>query len=657
MRPFPCFPVFPALLEPNNSTSPLTPISSARVSEHRRKYAFFFCMAMALGWYYSNNEVRFSGTFDPQGSLEAYKAKLAEIPSLTCECKNQGVPMGEYTTTNLNMTTSCDWFRKDMEIFESDPMESTCKYYELVGYCSTVDKACNQSETILNWVKKELHDNIIFSTQLMAEASLSSTLDKKFDGLYQIASVMSTSSLDVVESWAGANMPKLHKMLGGLIGRVRALTKKQLHDLHDDTNSGDIVDVSAGSAYVTPSAKWTAFKTACESTEPIWCEALWDSDPVAFLKGDRTVCPLANTVYRCDAEQVGDGKCDWLCMSEACLFDGGDCGGKDLSADLYGRYQMDSAFATSDAYLRDGKLAGDLHWLDTPDDYYLNSTKRRCDAPLFWNLIGWFPEDDETDYTVFHGGEWSQFHTHWFTNNGRTPPSSRFTASYALGCDGFKKNLKNNFFDYYDPDEFKTWHSEWETGLKKIREEVSLSASDQSSLDTTLNNFKKVGDFMIKGTIPMMEYFDDLETAMKELFVIWNASSVTLDYEKYFNACAPTTCSYVYQDTPSSAAIASIVFGLIGGISAAMDSIFMVIYKVCKKIILGPSVDDESPASKGDTKTRKVKPEAAKGKADKKTEKKAEKKKEDAVLHDADEEEDEEDEDEEEEDVEVLVQK
>ena len=104
---------------------------------------------------------------------------------------------------------------------------------------------------------------------------------------------------------------------------------------------------------------------------------------------------------------------------------------------------------------------------------------------------------------------------------GLTPPSSRFTASFALGCDGFKKDLKNNFFDYYDPDEFKTWHSEWETGLKKIREEVALCAADQSSLDDTLHRFKKVGDFMIKGVIPMMEYFDNLETAMKELFVNW----------------------------------------------------------------------------------------------------------------------------------------
>ena len=401
---------------------------------------------------------------------------------------------------------------------------------------------------------------------------------------------------------------------------------------------------------------------------------------MGFLKGDRTVCPLANTAYRCDAENVGNGKCDWTCMSEACLFDGGDCAGKDIQPDMYGFLQMESAFATSDAYLRDGKLAGDLHWLDTPDDYYLNSTKRRCDAPLFWNLIGWFPEDDETDYTVFHGGEWSQFHTHWFTNNGRTPPSSRFTASYALGCDGFKKNLKNNFFDYYDPDEFKTWHSEWETGLKKIREEVALSAADQSSLDDTLHSFKTVGDFMIKGVIPMMEYFDNLETAMKELFVNWNASSVTLDYEKYFNACAPTTCSYVYQDTPSGAALASIVFGLIGGISAAMDSIFVFIYKVCKRTILGPSVDDESPASKGDTKIRKVKPEAPppSGKSDKKkTEGKDDKKDDDGgpdmslatEVYDAilgDDEEDDEEEEEEEETfvdqavdkaVEVLVQK
>ena len=132
----------------------------------------FLCMALALAVYYSSNEVRFAGTFNPQGSLEAYEAKLAETPSMTCECKNQAVPMGEYTTTNLEMSPSCDWFKKDMEVYESDPTKSSCKIWGQSGYCRGVEKACAQSETVLNWMKKELKDKVIFSTQLMAEDSL-----------------------------------------------------------------------------------------------------------------------------------------------------------------------------------------------------------------------------------------------------------------------------------------------------------------------------------------------------------------------------------------------------------------------------------------------------------------------------------------------------
>ena len=53
----------------------------------------------------------------------------------------------------------------------------------------------------------------------------------------------------------------------------------------------------------------------------------------------------------------------------------------------------------------------------------------------------------------------------------------------------------------------------------------------------------------------MTEYFGDLETAIKELFVNWNTSNVTLDYAKYFKECSPTTCTFVYDDKPSSAAL------------------------------------------------------------------------------------------------------
>ena len=281
------------------------------------------------------------------------------------------------------------------------------------------EKACIQSETILAWVKKELKDKVIFSAQLMAEKSLMDTLDNTFDGLYQIASVMSTSSLDTIESWAASNMPKVHKMLSGLIGRVRALTKKQLHDLHDDS-------INSGDNNVPPSAEWTAFKTACEAAQPLYCQALWATSPIDIYKGNKNQCPTLESyfvslgypaggnpfdggAYTCDAEKVGDGKCDFLCMSEACLFDGGDCGGKDLKPNAFSPFQLESAFSTSDAYIRKGFLTnwlsatGDLHWLDTPDDYYLNSTKRRCDAPEFWTMTGWLPVEDDTENTVFQG--------------------------------------------------------------------------------------------------------------------------------------------------------------------------------------------------------------------------------------------------------------
>ena len=105
--------------------------------------------------------MRFTGTFNPQGSVEAYKAKLAEFSSMTCECKNQAVPMKLYTTTNLNMTSSCEWFKKDIEKYESDPFTSACKAWGQLSYCTTVNMACNQSDTILNWVNTTLKNKTL----------------------------------------------------------------------------------------------------------------------------------------------------------------------------------------------------------------------------------------------------------------------------------------------------------------------------------------------------------------------------------------------------------------------------------------------------------------------------------------------------------------
>ena len=129
-----------------------------------------------------------------------------------------------------------------------------------MSYCTTVNMACNQSAAILNWLKMELKDNILFSAQLMAEDPLRMALEKKFESIYQIATVISSAPHDAVGSWAAANMPKIHEMLGGITNRLRALTVKQLHDLHDDTRDDFDYTNNAGSL-IPGSDEWNAFKS------------------------------------------------------------------------------------------------------------------------------------------------------------------------------------------------------------------------------------------------------------------------------------------------------------------------------------------------------------------------------------------------------------
>ena len=551
--------------------------------------------------------MRFAGTFSPQGSLEAYKAKLAEYPSMTCECKNQAVPMGSYTTTNLNMSSSCEWFKKDLEKFKTEPLTSACKAWSQMNYCTTVNKACNQSATTLSWLKKELKDNVLFSTQVMAEDSLYTALEKKFESLYQIAEVISSAPHDAVGSWAAANMPKIHKMLGGITHRLRALTVKQMHDLHDDTR--DDFDYTNAGSLIPGSVEWTSFKSTCEAARPLYCNDLWEIDTDAAFAGDKNLCPLdlpsPNSAVKCDAENVGNGICDVECLSEACFFDGGDCGGIDLLPDPYGNGQTESAFSTSDAFLRKGKYNENLHWLDTPDDNYLNSTKRRCDAPEFWSKFDWLPEPDDAAYTYFSGFDWASRYTHWFTNNGETAPASNFRASRSLSCDAYTKDLKQNYFNFYWPHELEKFVSDYTTGMQKIRDSGSLSAADKTAIQLSIDYLNQAKDFLVSGTAPMTEYFGDLETAIRELFVDWTTSNVTLDYAKYFKECSPTTCTFVYDEKPSSAALVTIVFSLIGGITAAIDAVFAFIYKVCRRTIIGPPTGDLFPFSEGEADTHK----------------------------------------------------
>ena len=59
-----------------------------------------------------------------------------------------------------------------------------------------------------------------------------------------------------------------------------------------------------------------------------------------------------------------------------------------------------------------------------------------------------------------------------------------------------------------------------------------------------------------------------------------------LQLQDYFNTCAITTCTYTYSAQLSTAALTSVIFGLIGGIVAFMNLFGGFVYDACKAAVL-----------------------------------------------------------------------
>ena len=60
----------------------------------------------------------------------------------------------------------------------------------------------------------------------------------------------------------------------------------------------------------------------------------------------------------------------------------------------------------------------------------------------------------------------------------------------------------------------------------------------------------------------------------------------SLQLQDYFNTCAITTCTYTYSAQLSTAALTSVIFGLIGGIVAFMNLFGGFVYDACKAAVL-----------------------------------------------------------------------
>ena len=60
----------------------------------------------------------------------------------------------------------------------------------------------------------------------------------------------------------------------------------------------------------------------------------------------------------------------------------------------------------------------------------------------------------------------------------------------------------------------------------------------------------------------------------------------SLQLQDYFNTCAITACTYTYSSRLTTAALTSVIFGLIGGIVAFMNLFGGFVYNACKAAVL-----------------------------------------------------------------------
>jgi hypothetical protein len=530
-------------------------------------------LVLGLAVFYSIRETEFVGTYVPKklsdgsSSLADYEETLAKYPNLKCTCGRQSVAMTEFANISMTVNPSCAWLVADVLnlVDYDDDTKSSCEETGQISFCYTTLKACERSQITRAWIKKEFDSFIISSTELVKLDALEQIANSTLDSGFTVAELIATTPIDTIESWAMDNMPKLLRLTGDLANRVKALSIKESRydrDVHG-TNS------------------WSDFETACEAATPTCSDEMIEEN-------------ICDTSLRCDADNIADGVCNRACLSPACFFDGGDCNYKNLHGEEHEINYPHAHFQMYDANLPSG-TPNIGSWMDTREDLYLQSTRRRCDTPNAWPTTETLPIQDDTHGGTFGGFNYSAIFSDIFREASKTQPSIEFRASTNLGCDVHFKALDENFFKFYSPEHLVNFYSAQLGGLREIKNDgtlyASLSDTSKDDIEHYLAEYEPFQDYELNFAAPLMAKHKTLRNAISNLFV--DEYSRDVDYKKYFDACASTSCTYTYKANVSSSAIMSVIIGLIGGITSFMNLLFQTIYNTGKSVITSKSEGED----------------------------------------------------------------
>ena len=556
---------------------------------------------LALAVYYTTYPTRVVGTYNPEGDLTAYQAKLEEQPNLQCDCQVQSIPLQAFAVPTVEVNRACEWVKADLAADIS-----SCRALRLTGYCVTVRDACLQSDATIDWIINEFNSSVVSSISLVQETSLNISAQASFTGNFKIGELIASAPKKTISAWASANMPRLLKLNGDLAIRVKAQTKKVRFML--DATDDD-------------------FWQTCAAARPVICKGRFGEDYEDYedyaIKNGGAVpvnCTRDDAAPSCDIYKVADGECHKECMSPECLFDGGDCSGNQITT--ANPKDLRQSFTIFDALIDPDQWTANS-WLDNTPNLYLNASRLRCDDAELWADTDTVPVDQDLYDAKFAGFNFSSLAGLMgiSKDNAIFPTTAdgtkvEFRAAKTVGCDEYQKQLKANMFEFYSPDEFQYF-------LGEMRELGEYAASnpdivgsdadyyDDSAFRAVLNNsnaaYVQFGyfNYLENMAAPLVVNQTNLDTAMDNLFVDYK--SLEVDYEKYFTACKVSSCTYTFLSAESIAGVAAVVIGLLGGINNAMNATFKLMYSVIRGTIVPKEANTtetegeaiETPATEG----------------------------------------------------------
>lgn len=541
----------------------------------RRKYFTTLITMISLAVYYSLYATMIIATFNPKGDLVAYRAMQEEQPTLKCDCEVQSIPIKDFAVPTVAVNRACEWVKADLAA-----KTSSCRVLGRAGYCVTVRDACLQSEATINWILEDFNNSVVSSTSLIQEAPLNISTQASYMGNFRVGELMASGPKLTISAWASANMPRIMKMNGDIAIRVKALTKKQ--ELTSDSD----------------------FWQKCAAAKPIICYGnstpgfdYYDYDYTLTGGGKEPFmnCIRDDDAVPCSYHKVANGYCNKECMSDECLFDGGDCAGEQITTD--NPMDLRQSFTLFEAQMDPDQWTG-RSWLDTTPSRYLLSTRLRCDDAERWAETKTLARTQELQESRFEGFNYSIL-TELYLNISKTDSNFpkradgtpiEFFAAKTLGCDEYLKQLKGNMFEFYSVDEFRHF-------LGKMRELGESAVSNDPDTEIEIGKFRSLTDpsdlkyvdigyfnYLENFAAPIFESHTNLDTAIDNLFVDYK--SLEVDYENYFIACKVSSCTYAYKSASTLAGIAAVLIGLMGGIITATSAMFTVVYHVMRGVIV-----------------------------------------------------------------------